>query len=119
VIRQKKHIAIVLFAIFIVPIAFQPLHMVWHHSNDSHCHHTCCHSEATENSIKPTLNPESKKENHCPVCEFHFAIIEIPNNTVFKPVKQAFECSVTGLETRLSFSQIISVKSPRAPPMLS
>lgn len=116
----KKHIAILLLGIFFFPLAYQPYHVLKHHSLKALCNQACCHSH-TENkdcNNNVQFNSASKGPEHCPICEYHFPINVIPKLNLFKPKNSFRKYNLFGLEERLAFQQTSSKKSPRAPPFL-
>lgn len=114
----KKHIAILLFGIFFFPLTYQPWHVVKHHSQKSPCHHGCLHSKVEKKICNhgQCITSTSEKQETCPVCEYHFPIKTLPILTHFKSKKSSFEDQLFGLEARLAYQQVVSRKSPRAPP---
>ncbi|NOU61951.1 hypothetical protein [Marinifilum caeruleilacunae] len=115
----KKHIAILLFGIFFFPLAYQPWHVIVHHSQDSQCHHACCHSKGAKKTCDfgHWLASKVEKQESCPVCEYHFPINIIPELNLFKPKNPNLDRNLFELETSIALQQIDSRKSPRAPPL--
>ena len=118
----KRHIVILLVGIFIFPLAYQPWHVVWHHSQELCSQHGCCQLNA-EHSAKeavgcdgPVLNPTPEKEEPCPICDYHFPVNILPKFFYYPTNNLVAESAVTDLKIRLPFQQVTSVKSPRAPP---
>lgn len=114
----KKHIAILLFGIFLFPLTYQPWHVLNHHSQKSECCHTCCHSKV-ENKVcddSHCIIFKSDKQETCPVCQYHFPINILSKLSLFKPKNPNLESQLFELEASLVFQQIVSRKSPRAPP---
>ena len=117
-ISFQKHIAVLLYVIFIFPIAYQPFHIVWHHSHDSHAHHDCCHADEEKEISSIGINVSSDGNKHCPVCEYHFPINDLPKVSLFRSVGLSIERYLCEIEIRLPLKQVVSNKSPRAPPLL-
>ncbi|MCU4176155.1 hypothetical protein [Carboxylicivirga sp. N1Y90] len=117
----KKYIAIVLFGIFVFPIVFQPVHVVLHHAQDLHDCHTCCHStfDKDESANSDEIVPASAQEEACPICDYHFPLNLIAKAFIYQSNKMVDEKIVIGLNIRLPFLQLLSVKTPRAPPALT
>lgn len=117
----KKHIAILLFGIFFFPLAYQPYHVFRHHAQKLHCHHGCCNSNVDKRvcSHGPEINTESERQEPCPICDYHFPINILPRLIIFQPKTPTTESLLFGLEERIAFQQIVSKKSPRAPPCSS
>lgn len=81
-IRSVKNSAWALLVIFLFPIIFQPVHMLWHrtHGADSVCQvDGHCHSCADAHSHGVRLTPE---KHHCLICSFEFSINEMPEHAV-------------------------------------
>lgn len=116
----KKHIAVLLFGIFFFPLAYQPLHVFLHHAQKTHCHHNCCHSKLEKKfcSHGPSINTTSEKEEACPICDYHFPINILPKVFIYPYKKAVIESEIVQLKIRLPFQQIISIKTPRAPPIV-
>ena len=114
----KKHIAILLFGIFLFPLTYQPCHVLKHHSPKSHCHHTCCHTKVEKRVCyySHCISSASEKQEACPVCEYHFPINILTKLNLFKPKNPGLEGELLGWTENLAFQQIVSRKSPRAPP---
>jgi hypothetical protein len=113
-IKFRKHIAIILIGIFIFPVAFQSVHIVRHHGHEhSACLHICkIHSEYQGSYIQ---TPE--KDKHCPICEYKFAINNLPSVSVYEAnipiIKLALDETIIGHP----YLEVIESKSPRAPPL--
>jgi hypothetical protein len=104
---QRKYIAIFLLWVFILPISFQPLHVIWHHSQEHHL---------THHYLKKSNETFSTKEKHCPICDFKLLInCELKNYTFIFNVP-AISCSYVKLEINNYFKEVFSYKTPRAPP---
>ena len=112
----KQHIALVLLVIFTFPIAYQPYHMVMHHSADTECHHHCCHAEPARTS-GILLEPYSAEDENCPICDYHFPVNDLPKLSLFSTVERLLLTSISDSEIEQIRQQIISTKSPRGPPL--
>ncbi len=112
----KNHIAIVLVGIFIFPVVFQPVHVIWHQSPGSCIEHQCCKVEATESTSLPGMKFESQDDEHCPICEYQFPVKDLPEAFLFRPFTPLIHCSLEALVIDLAFPQPKSTKTPRAPP---
>ena len=116
----RKHIALYVFGIFIFPILFQPVHVIWHHSNETPvC--TSCHVSDTGGQCANSKDENSidKQEKHCLVCSYEFSITQLPDFVIF-------ECNIDiaeELPTETPISQpcktVCRTKTPRAPPVLN
>lgn len=116
----KKHIAVLLFGIFIFPLAFQPLHVLMHHTQVAHDCHSCCETKLDKKeSVKlAIIETASAEEEACAICDYHFPLNIIAKNVICHNIKVVVECKLFRLNKQLPFLQVISVKSPRGPPAL-
>ena len=117
-IRLNKNIAIFLLGIFIFPITFQAFHIIWHHSHDYHGHHKLYQVEVTKKPFQTDIRAASQKKKHCPICNYEFSINDLPKVFIFRSINLVIESSLNKLELQLPFQQAISIKVPRAPPIL-
>jgi hypothetical protein len=109
--KIKKYISVVLLGLFVFPILFQSIHIVWHHSHD------ILH---TSNSLGCTNKVVCfNEDNHCPICEYQFFVNKQPNTDFFEIVIP-FICN-SFKETAIfqPYQQNFSLISPRAPPSFS
>lgn len=114
--QLKKHIAIVLAGIFIVPMVFQWFHQMQHHSQQACCvlH---CHSVAPFDGVFYVADDGGNE--HCAVCEYHFSISGEPELPFFRLSVEAFiRCQPGGVPMRVDL-QVDSRIRPRAPPAFS
>jgi hypothetical protein len=112
----KKHITLALLGIFVFPIVFQPFHIIWHHAEDSHCHHECCPSEEKK-PVGLIFDVFSANNEYCPICEYHFPVNDLPENFFFASATKTVTSSVYELKIKPAYQQITSTKTPRAPPV--
>ncbi len=115
-LKFKRHIVIILLGLFVFPIVFQSLHIVWHHSHDYKCNHILCHIQQTGQNIQAEINTASQKDNHCPICEYQFSINDLPKIFLFSTNTLLIDSFLKKLELQFYFQQLITIKSPRAPP---
>jgi CRISPR/Cas system-associated protein Cas10 (large subunit of type III CRISPR-Cas system) len=84
-LQKVKHIiAPVLVALFLYPIVFQSIHVFEHNQEQTCCSHCHAHEHAQEKpkDDKPVAQTNfSETEDHCPVCDFHFAKLQIDTST--------------------------------------
>lgn len=116
--KLNKHIALLLFGIFIFPVLFQPMHVLWHKSiaefSCSSCHfhyHLAGQAETDEESAIESCN------QHCLLCDYEFSITSIPEHFVF-------ECNIEKADKQSIISYLVQPQkpfagntSPRAPPV--
>nr|WP_319267722.1 hypothetical protein [uncultured Draconibacterium sp.] len=116
--RIKVHIALVLLGIFIFPIAYQPYHIVRHHSIKADCHHHCCHLQ-DEEPDGVIFDISTDGYENCPICDYHFPVNDLPRHLFFSPVIPLSQSSLVEIEIKRACKQVISSKTPRAPPVLT
>lgn len=114
----KKHIAVIILGIFIFPITFQSIHIVWHHSHrisyNVPCHNTVDCPGSTETAIL-----HSSSISHCPICEYQASINALPDISFFEAVIPTI-CSIFKvLSVTKTHQEVFALKSPRAPPIQS
>ncbi|WP_319503490.1 hypothetical protein [uncultured Draconibacterium sp.] len=114
----KVHITLLLLGIFVFPIAYQPYHIVRHHSQKAECHHECCHIKHEE-AHDVTFNSYSGEDERCPICDYHFPVNDLPRLLFFTPATPHVLNSVVEIEIKRACKHAISTKIPRAPPLYS
>lgn len=112
-IKHRRHIASVLFWIFLFPIIFQSIHIVWHHDRAHQCEH---HATVSDHGIHKNHPSFSETESSCAICDYHLTINGLPKSSLFSsfiPIL-AIKSKVTApkLPHKIGFSN----KTPRAPP---
>ncbi|MDX8340246.1 hypothetical protein SLH46_13685 [Draconibacterium sp. IB214405] len=112
----KIHIALVFLGIFVFPIAYQPYHIVRHHSEKADCHHECCHLVHDEPD-GVTFKDNSGEEESCPICDYHFPVKDLPKPLFFTAAIPIVQNSLVEIEIKRACKQVISTKTPRAPPV--
>lgn len=117
-IRLSKHIAFLLFGVFIFPILFQSVHIVRHHSHDIKCEHEHCHQTIADKGFHSNVEINSEKEKSCLICEFEFSINDLPEIAFFSPAINVIDFNYAEIATQEARIQVLSEKSPRAPPVL-
>ena len=113
-IKFNKHIATVLIGIFFFPLAFQSIHIVWHHD---HLHYDCYHVFNSINNSQAATISTTGKINTCPICEYKFSINNLPVISVFRSPIPKINNSINETIMVQLHQQIIERKSPRAPPL--
>ncbi len=113
--KFKKHIVVFLLGIFVFPIIFQSIHIVWHHT------HAVLHNENV--SIIENCNIHnneivliSDNIEHCAICEYEFSVNNVPNGFYFDTVLLFIKDLVNQNIVNKALQQIFSFKTPRAPP---
>nr|WP_321357304.1 hypothetical protein [uncultured Draconibacterium sp.] len=111
----KIHIAFLLLGIFVFPIAYQPYHIVRHHSEKTDCHHPSCHLKY-EKPDGLVLDINTDGYESCPICDYHFPVNDLPRPLFYTPVIPIVQNSLVEIEIKRACKQVISSKTPRAPP---
>jgi len=117
--ERRKHIALYVFGIFIFPILFQPVHVIWHHSHETPVCTSCHVSDIGGQCADPNdENSIDKQEKHCLVCSHEFSITQLPDFFIFECTIDISE-ELPG-ETPISqpCKPINKSKASRAPPVL-
>lgn len=111
----KKHIAVILLGIFIFPITFQSIHIVWHHS---HCisHNATCHNAVDYHDYTGTAFHHSNSTDHCPICEYQLSINTLPDIPFFEAVIPIICGTFKVLSVTKPHQEVFALQSPRAPP---
>lgn len=113
--KFNKHIATLLLGLFISPIIFQSVHIVWHHSHsvaDNHHINNINDNQRLQGEAISVLT----EDNHCPVCEYEFAIHNLPAIFVFEanlPIIKGIQNETAEAQLHL---EVYSTKSSRGPP---
>ncbi len=112
--KGLKYIGIPLLLIFIIPIVYQPLHNVRHHSQKEHdCSQGICRA------VKKTGAPVVQKNEHCPICEYEFTTTNLPVEFKVPFVESHFSELIAAKIQDKFLCDVIFHASPRAPPFLS
>ncbi len=114
----KQYIVVLLLGIFLFPIAYKALHTLQHQSMAKLCSsHSCCASQSPQSSDDTTRLLEHTEE-HCPICDYHFAINDLPPAVKVEAHSPRFECLSLQVDLRTPEQQTLRSKSSRAPPSL-
>jgi len=116
--QERKHIAILLYWIFIFPIVFQSFHIVVHHSHTDLHNHELCNHHLPKQSISYDYVIESQHDQSCPICDYQFSINDLPNILFLASVVPLKKGILNELEVHFPFQTLFSHKSPRAPPVI-
>ena len=104
--KGEKHIAISFLLVFLLPILYQPVHILEHHSQRS----DCCLGNGYEDGVAV------QKDNHCYICEYEFTVTNLPVEFDI-PFIEAFVRELIPAKIKDIFSfELILHTSPRAPP---
>jgi hypothetical protein len=110
-IKFKRHIAIFLLLVFVLPIGYQPVHIILHHSHYFYIHD--CPVKHTQNA-----GPLFEKNNHCYICEYEFTVIDLPKVHI-DSYSEILLCELFPSKIQVIFYPEIDLQvSPRAPPCL-
>lgn len=107
--KGEKYIAISFLLVFLLPVIYQPIHIIGHKGHNQNCSSGFC--KVTESG-----HPVVQSNQHCFVCDFEFTVSDLPIEFDI-PVAEAFvgELMPAKIEDIFSFEVILHT-SPRAPP---
>jgi hypothetical protein len=110
----KKHIAFILTGIFVFPLMFQPIHIVWHHSTDhvTPGDESCC----LHQNFAGDIPGESQPNDHCLICEYEFAVTSLPEVLVFGMIFNTIARDIKETAYAQAFRKIFFSNLLRAPP---
>jgi len=116
---HRRYIALLLFGMFFIPTMFQSLHQLSHHTGQcDHSEHKTCGI-----SLAPTQHTKGLVLSHhkeiCPICDFHFAINELPAMEPLLGVFSAMANPQNESATCLYQALTETANAGRAPPALS
>lgn len=113
----SKHIALTLLVIFVFPIYFQSIHIVWHHGHGSD-HSTCCAhaSECSQEHFIIDGIQYQTTEDHCLICEYDPIAFKVLNNSIITFQVQEFQWHYIEMKTTLISTPLILQNASRAPP---
>ena len=114
----KKHIAAFVIAIFFFPIAFQSLHIVWHHSHDGKCERPVFLQKTFDAESAVNKKNISANKDACPICDYQFSILDVPEIACFSSVIPANARIRNEIATPQQYQHFFSDKTPRAPPVV-
>ena len=116
----KRHIAAILAGIFLFPIFFQPMHVVWHHSHEhAFVGYIVFHTKTVDYQASGSDRQVAKKETICPVCTFQFAINDLPLTEIYHALVPFSLAVLKKLVFKVYLQQLISYNSSRAPPVFN
>lgn len=102
---KKRLLHIALFAVFIFPLLFQPLHVIIHHFGHEHVHHSC--------SDRSLFNHQTK----CPICHYELVSNAFIKSNKWPWFKQPYTDKITYVYTSLLIFELHWFKGSRAPPV--
>ncbi|NPD84094.1 hypothetical protein HNS38_04950 [Lentimicrobium sp. L6] len=111
--KHRLHIASILFWIFLFPIIFQSIHIVWHHDHEHHCEHELAISGK---GIHQNHQAFCEKEDSCDICEYQLTINDLPRTSLFPSFIPTISFKTKEIAPKLPLKIRFSNKSPRAPP---
>ena len=106
-----------MLGIFLSPILYQSIHIVWHTlSVEKEDVHSCCHEQNISNSSAIPII--SNQQDICPVCNYQFSVNDLSAKQNFEFILQ--EIFILFKENKKSAYefQIFYLNSNRAPPLL-
>jgi hypothetical protein len=113
-IKLKHHIAAILLGLFMFPILFQSVHVLWHHTQD--CIDACCckHIDVVSESSSGTI---ATLEEDCLICNYLITINSFADPVVYRISLPIEKRAFVFLIIQHPLKQVGSFKSPRAPPI--
>lgn len=114
-IKHRIHIANFLFWIFLFPIIFQSIHIVWHHNHALQCEFHVPH-QLSDKGLHENHQAFSEKESTCAICEYQLAINGLPKSTIYSIFIPTLTIKSKVIAPKLPHKIRFSNKSPRAPP---
>lgn len=92
-LQKIKHILpLLLAALFLYPMVFQSVH-VFEHDQETNCCGSCSHAQdAAPVSESDDAQPYyTQHEDQCPICDFHFAKLQVNSTLVFTSLIDSHE----------------------------
>lgn len=115
-ISLRKHIALLLLGMFIFPIAYQSVHVVWYHPHSFICEHNHCQQTTAEKNTHTNGHKVSDEKSKCPICAYQFLKNEMPQRFLFNSTLPAIACNYIPIGKQQPYKEVFSDKTPRAPP---
>ena len=107
--KGEKYIAISFLLVFLLPVAYQPIHFVEHHTSKHDCSSGFC-------KIAVPGHPVFQKDGHCFICDFEFTVSDLPEEYDTPFVENSLnDLKPAKVQDIFSFEVILHT-SPRAPP---
>lgn len=108
-IKFRKHITFLIFLIFLFPLFFQSIHVIWHHSHGFN-------GEIISLKVNNTKNIDTEKET-CSIGDYKFSITYLPIVYVNYFVINIFKNFYNKIVISQIFKITLQTKSTRAPPL--
>jgi hypothetical protein len=110
--KGEKHIAVSFLLVFLLPVVYQPVHILGHHRHK----YDCCVEFPHETKLG---TPSFQNNEHCYVCEYEFTVTNLPDEFSI-PYTEIFLDELKLEKTQNTFPyEVILHTSPRAPPFSS
>ncbi len=114
--KRRANIAVLLCGIFLFPIIFQSVHIVWHHSHGFKCEHHHCQQIAPHEDFHSYFENISDEVSKCPICDYQFPVNNLPEVSFLGTLLPLHTCIYIELNQQSQYKQVFSDKTPRAPP---
>ena len=108
----NKFLSFLFMIVFITPIVIKATHHLY-------IDHDCC---TDQNYCNPDGNHNSEKnteedDDDCPICNYNLSINNLPENHSLNAEIHLFTRIYKDITTQQQYKLVISVKTPRAPPI--
>lgn len=113
--KAGKSLALFLFGAYFLPLAFQPVHVIWHHS----CHYTHPRDKCTDHTETNAPGEEliaSGETEICPICNYKFTVTNSPVNAAPACLNNYRVDYLPEPVIPKPYKNPYFVRSPRAPP---
>ena len=80
----KKHIALLMLGVFCFPLLLQPIHVLRHHTQTSHCT-AADHEHSCTKKLEKNTGAAFHQNSHCAICEYEFYIYDIAQTSFVAP----------------------------------
>lgn len=115
-ICTKKYIVLFLLGIFLFPILFQSIHIVYHHKHEHGFENQTINKSFSENDVCLTTTDALLHQNECIICDYQFSINDLPDTAVFRTISSKIISLLDEKIINPYYHQNFSKKTPRAPP---
>ena len=107
--KGEKHIAVLFLLVFLLPVLYQPIHIIGHKGHKQNCSSGFC-------NVTELGHPVVQSNQHCFVCDFEFTVSDLPIEYEIPFVDTCLnELIPAKIQDIFSFELILHT-SPRAPP---
>ena len=107
--RTKQYIAYLLLLAFLLPLTLQSIHVLRHQKQKHHC----CTQEYHHHHTK---NDTNVKGENCPLCDYEFAIPDLPQTSVYRTKIPVITYTFSSIITTQKHTHFLQHQSSRAPP---